>query len=81
MKMVGKVSRETLVLMLQHVSSRVAGLCDAVAVSISENAERANPYDLNPYDPRCIPKFVKFLNNLTILTKFILKFDNLVISI
>ena len=31
-KMVGKVSRETLVLMLQHVSSRVAGLCGAVAV-------------------------------------------------
>lgn len=50
-------------------------------VGISENAERANPYDLNPYDPRCIPKFVKSLIILTILTKYILECDNSVISI
>ena len=35
-----EVSQEMLVLMLQHVSSRVAGLCGVVAVSMGEAAKR-----------------------------------------
>ena len=35
-----EVSHEMLVLMLQHVSSRVAGFCGAVAVSMGEAAKR-----------------------------------------
>ena len=34
-----EVSLEMLVLMLQHVSSRVAGFCGAVAVSLREAAK------------------------------------------
>ena len=34
-----EVSHDMLVLMLQHVSSRVAGFCGAVAVSIGEAAK------------------------------------------
>ena len=34
-----EVSHEMLVLMLQHVSSRVAGFCGAVAVSMGETAK------------------------------------------
>ena len=42
-----EVSREMLVLMLQHVSSRVAGFCGAVPVSIGKLQNHAKPILLN----------------------------------